>query len=56
VTHSSGDQYNFGGVTGNVAAGSSDVTQNYNAGFDITKERVRLGCGVRSSRTGSSRP
>lgn len=39
VTHSSGDQYNFGGVTGNVAAGSSDVTQNYNAGFDITKVR-----------------
>jgi hypothetical protein len=39
VTHSSGDQYNFGGVTGNVAAGSSGVTQNYNAGFDITKVR-----------------
>ena len=39
VTHDSGSEYNFGGVTGNVAAGSSDVTQNYNAGFDITKVR-----------------
>jgi hypothetical protein len=39
VTHSSGTEYNFGNVTGNVAAGSSDVTQNYNAGFDITKVR-----------------
>jgi hypothetical protein len=39
VTHSSGSQYNFGPITGNVAAGSSDVTQNYNAGFDITKVR-----------------
>ena len=37
VTHSS--QYSFGPITGNVAAGSSDVTQNYNAGFDITKVR-----------------
>ena len=32
-------QYKFGPITGNVAAGSSDVTQNYNAGFDITKVR-----------------
>lgn len=39
VTHTSGGQYNFGPITGNVAAGSSDVTQNYNAGFDITKVR-----------------
>jgi len=39
VTHDSGSEYNFGGVTGNVAAGSSNVTQNYNAGFDITKVR-----------------
>jgi hypothetical protein len=39
VTHSSGSQYNFGDVTGNVAAGSSDITQNYSAGFDITKVR-----------------
>jgi AbiTii-like protein len=39
VTHSPGEQYNFGDVTGNVAAGSSDVTQNYSAGFDITKVR-----------------
>jgi hypothetical protein len=39
MTHSSGDQYNFGDVTGNVAAGSSDVNQNYSAGFDITKVR-----------------
>jgi AbiTii-like protein len=39
VTHSSGSEYNFGPITGNVAAGSSDVTQNYNAGFDITKVR-----------------
>lgn len=37
VTSSSDSQYNFGPITGNVAAGSSDVTQNYNAGFDITK-------------------
>ena len=39
MTHSSGSQYNFGDITGNVAAGSSNVTQNYNAGFDITKVR-----------------
>jgi len=39
VTHRSGSEYNFGDITGNVAAGSSDVTQNYNAGFDITKVR-----------------
>jgi hypothetical protein len=39
VTHSSGSEYNFGPITGNVAAGSSDVTQNYNAAFDITKVR-----------------
>lgn len=39
VTHSSSSEYNFGPITGNVAAGSSDVTQNYNAGFDITKVR-----------------
>jgi AbiTii len=39
VTHSSGSEYNFGPITGNVAAGSSHVTQNYNAGFDITKVR-----------------
>lgn len=38
VTHSS-DEYNFGDITGNVAAGSSNVAQNYNAGFDITKVR-----------------
>ena len=39
VTHSSGSQYNFGPITGNVAADNSDVTQNYSAGFDITKVR-----------------
>jgi AbiTii len=39
VTDSSGSEYNFGDITGNVAAGSSDVTQNYNAGFDVTKVR-----------------
>lgn len=39
VTHNSGSQYNFGDVSGNVAAGSSDFTQKYNAGFDITKVR-----------------
>lgn len=39
VTHDSGSEYNFGDVTGNVAAGSTNVTQNYNAGFDITKVR-----------------
>jgi hypothetical protein len=39
VTHSSGSEYNFGDITGNVAAGSSNVAQNYNAGFDITKVR-----------------
>jgi AbiTii len=39
LTYSSGSQYNFGPITGNVAAGSSNVTQNYNAGFDITKVR-----------------
>lgn len=39
VTHGSGDQYHFGDVTGNVAAGSPGVTQNYSAGFDITKVR-----------------
>lgn len=39
VTHSSGSEYNFGPITGNVAAGSSDVTQNYNAGLDISKVR-----------------
>ena len=39
VTRDSGSEYNFGDITGNVAAGSSDFTQNYNAGFDITKVR-----------------
>lgn len=39
VTHSSGSQYNIRDNTGNVAAGSSDVSQNYYAGFDITKVR-----------------
>jgi AbiTii len=39
VTHSSDGQYNFGDITGNVAAGSSNVTQNYTAGFDTTKVR-----------------
>jgi hypothetical protein len=39
VTHSSGDQYTFGHITGNVAVGSSNVTQNYSADFDITKVR-----------------
>ena len=39
VTHLSGSQYNISDNTGNVAAGSSNVTQNYNAGFDITKVR-----------------
>jgi hypothetical protein len=39
VTNRSGSEYNFGDITGNVAAGSSDVTQNYSAGFDITKVR-----------------
>jgi hypothetical protein len=37
VTHSSSSEYNFGDITGNVAAGSSNVTQNYSGGFDITK-------------------
>lgn len=39
VVHGSGDHYDFGGVIGNVVIGSSNVTQNYNAGFDITKVR-----------------
>ena len=39
MTHLSGSQYNISDNTGNVAAGSSNVTQNYNAGFDITKVR-----------------
>jgi hypothetical protein len=39
VTNSSGSQYNFSGFTGNVAAGSSNVTQTYNTGFDVTKVR-----------------
>lgn len=39
VTHSSSSEYHFGPITGNVAAGSSDVTQNYSAGFDVTKVR-----------------
>lgn len=39
VTNNSSSEYNFGPITGNVAAGSSNVTQNYNAGFDITKVR-----------------
>ncbi len=43
VTYGPGDEYNFGDITGNVAAGSSNVTQNYNAGFDITKVREFAG-------------
>ena len=43
VTHRPGNEYNFGDITGNVAAGSSNVTQNYNAGFDITKVREFAG-------------
>jgi hypothetical protein len=39
VTNGFGSEYNFGDITGNVAAGSSNVTQNYNASFDITKVR-----------------
>jgi hypothetical protein len=39
VSHSSGSQYNISGTTGNVAADSSGVTQNYSAGFDMTKVR-----------------
>lgn len=39
VTNISGSRYDFGDIVGNVAAGSSNVTQNYNAGFDITKVR-----------------
>ena len=39
VTHRSCSEYNFGPITGNIAVGSSDVTQNYDAGFDITKVR-----------------
>ncbi len=39
VTRSFGSEYNFGDINGNVAAGSSNVTQNYNVGFDITKVR-----------------
>jgi len=42
VTHNSGSQYNFGDINGNVAAGSSDFTQNCSAGFDVTQSaRVR---------------
>jgi len=39
VIHNSGSQYSFGDITGNVAAGSSDFSQTYTAGFDITKVR-----------------
>ena len=39
VTHDSGSEYKFGPITGNVAAGSSGFTQNYSAGFDLTKVR-----------------
>jgi hypothetical protein len=40
VTHNSGSQYNFGDVTGsNLAAGSSNFTQNYTAGADIAAVR-----------------
>jgi hypothetical protein len=39
VTDRSSSEYNFGDITGNVAAGSSNITQNYSAGFDITKVR-----------------
>ena len=39
VTHFSGSQYNISDTVGNVAAGSSNVTQSYNTGFDITKVR-----------------
>lgn len=39
VTNKSDSQYNFGDINGNVAAGSSNVTQNYNAAFDISKVR-----------------
>ena len=39
TTATAGSEYNFGDITGNVAAGSSNVTQNYNAGFDISKVR-----------------
>jgi hypothetical protein len=39
VTHFSGSQYNISDTAGNVAAGSSDFTQNYSAGFDVTKVR-----------------
>jgi hypothetical protein len=35
MTHNFGSQFNINGTTGNVAAGSSDFTQNYTAGFDI---------------------
>lgn len=40
VTHSpGGSEYNFSDIVGNVAAGSSGLTQSYTAGFDITKVR-----------------
>jgi hypothetical protein len=39
VTHGASSQYNISGTTGNVAAGSSDITQNYSAGFDMSKVR-----------------
>jgi hypothetical protein len=39
VTENSGNQYNISDVNGNVAAGSSDFTQNYSTGFASTKVR-----------------
>lgn len=39
VTDHSRNEYNFGGVKGNVAAGSSNFSQLYNDSFDLTEVR-----------------
>jgi hypothetical protein len=39
VSHGPSNAYNFGDITGNVAAGSPNVTQNYNTDPGITKVR-----------------
>jgi hypothetical protein len=39
VTDQTRNEYNFGGVKGNVAAGSSNFSQVYSDSFDLTKVR-----------------
>jgi hypothetical protein len=39
VTDQTRNEYNFGGITGNVAAGSSNFSQAYNDSFDVAKVR-----------------